>query len=72
MRGNVAQAPHSDGQIEPGNRRLPFGWLTLVGLLVWASVSVVLLLTTVDPLMPNAASSRAATTYAYIATPDGT
>jgi alpha-1,2-mannosyltransferase len=55
MRDNLAEAPspHSDGQIGPGNRRLPFRWLTLVALLVWAAVSVVLLMTTVSPAVPN-------------------
>ena len=55
MCGNLAEAPsaRADGQIERGNRLLPFRWLTLLALLVSAVVSVVLLLTTVSPWLPN-------------------
>jgi alpha-1,2-mannosyltransferase len=55
MRGHAAEAPspHPDGQIQPVDRDLTVRWWVLLGLLVWAALSVVLLLTTVPPRMPN-------------------
>ena len=56
MRGAFPLAPalNSFGPIESGSRRFQFQWPTQLFLVVWAVVSVVLVLTTVPAFMPKA------------------